>query len=516
MSDFVARPVLAAHLAQSVSLPDFVQIWYRRQHLRYPPLHAEILAWLESAWLEGRRELLLLVFRDAGKSTLVGLFAAWLLLRDPGLRILVLSADEALARKLVRNVKRIIERHPLTAGLRPIRRDQWAADRFTVARRAEWRDPSMLARGLSGNITGCRADVVICDDVEVPATCETVQKREELRARLAEIDYVLVPDGTQLYIGTPHSYYSIYAAEPREEAGESEAFLAGFHRLELPVTDADGNSRWPERFTPERLAQIRRRTGPSRYASQMLLTPTSAEDGRLDPARLIPYGDDIRVEELSGGDLRLMIGGRRMVSASCWWDPAYGSPRKGDGSVIAAVFSDAEGHAWLHAIEWLQQDEREATDPAMQLCRRAADFAARLHLPAIRVETNGLGRFLPGLLRRAIAESGDSTGVIEEVSRKPKAVRILEAFDARLAAGVLHMHDSVKQTRFLTEMREWRPGPERGRQRDDGLDAVAGCLLSEPVRIGSNWGSRLAGRREHRRDWRGSGIPHVADTQFEV
>lgn len=505
-------------LVPKVTLCDFVHAWNTRQGLRTPQLHREILHWLEEAWQAHRRELLLLVFRDAGKSTLVGLFCAWLLFRESGLRILVLSAEQALARKMVRNVKRIIERHPLTVGLKPEGRpDQWAADQFTIRRSAEWRDPSMLARGLGGNITGCRADIVICDDVEVPATCDTPEKREDLRARLAEIDYVLVPDGTQLYIGTPHSYYSIYALEPRPETGEAAgtetetAFLAGFHRLELPVLDADGNSRWSERFSAARLAHIRRRTGPARFAAQMLLQPTASTEGRLDPDRLLPYGHELEIEELSGGHLRLSIGGRRMVSASCWWDPAYGSPRRGDGSVIAAVFADAEGHYWLHRVQWLQQDPHDRiTDAATQLCRQAAVFARDLYLPAIRLESNGIGQFLPGLLRKALAEMELPVGVVGCSNRQAKAVRILQAFDAPLAAGLLHAHDAVIAGKFLRELRDWRPDAKH--QRDDSLDAVAGCLLSEPVRIGSR---RFATDLPARRDWRGAAATHRAITDFE-
>ena len=79
---------------------------------------------MAARWQEGERELLLLLaFRSSGKSTLVGLFCAWLLCRHPDLRILVLAGDFALAKKMVRNVKRIIERHPLTAGLKPTRSD---------------------------------------------------------------------------------------------------------------------------------------------------------------------------------------------------------------------------------------------------------------------------------------------------------------------------------------------------------------------------------------------------------
>ena len=35
-----------------------------------------------------------------------------------------------------------------------------------------------------------------------------------------ELDLILVPGGMQLYVGTPHSYYSIYADTPRKEVGE--------------------------------------------------------------------------------------------------------------------------------------------------------------------------------------------------------------------------------------------------------------------------------------------------------
>ena len=94
--------------------------------------------------------------------------------------------------------------------------------------------------------------------------------------------------------------------------------------------------------------------------------------------------------------------------------------------------------------------------------------------------------------------------------------QIADDDDARLAAGVLHMHDSVAATQFMNELREWRPGTGRGRshQRDDGLDAVAGCLLSEPVRIGSLMG-RHADPRPVRRDWRGV-APVVAPSDFSV
>lgn len=488
--------------ATAISFPQFVWLWNRSQGQTTPALHREIAIWLGRSWQRGDRRLLLLVFRSAGKSTLIGIFCAWLLLQNPELRMLVLSAEQELARKMVRNVKRIIERHPLTRALIPGRADQWAADQFTVRRRMTRRDPSLLARGIATNITGSRAEVVICDDVEVPNTCNTSTKRQELRERLREIDYILMPGGLQLYAGTPHSYYSIYADEPRPEIGEAEPFLAAFRSLRLPLLDRQGASRWPERFPLDKVEEIRRQTGPAKFESQMLLRPRTHDEVRLDPDRLIRYDAPLEYRE-SNGQGTLSIAGRRLVSASGWWDPAYGAPGTGDASVVAAVFVDEQGLYWLHGIRYLHHDPERLpeVDEATQLCRQVATFARTLYLPALTIETNGLGRFLPTLLRQELAAQGVGCSVIEHTSRTAKDQRILDAFDPILAAAALQAHADVWATPFIEEMRQWRPGRSA---RDDGLDAVSGCLLAEPVRL-----ARL--RPGRRPNWQPNGLRATTD-----
>jgi len=459
----------------------FVLIWNRSQGRETPRLHLEICQWLDECWRSNERRLLLLVFRNSGKSTLAALYCAWLLRGDPDLRILVLSADHALATKMTRNVRGVLERHPATVGLLDERPECWAADQLTVRRRRVSRDPSLLARGIGSNVTGCRADVLVCDDVEVPNTADTVEKRRVLRERLRELSFVLVPDGLQLYIGTPHSYHSIYAETPRRELNESEPFLAGFRRLTLPLVRPTGEQRWKERFPDAVVDRLLAEGGPAKFRSQMQLLPTRPEDVRLDPDRLLPYDAPLSIVSVQGRD-ELRIGARRMVSAAAAWDPAYGRPERGDSSVVAAVFVDGEGCYWLHAIEYLVLGaETDAeVDDATRLCRAVVRFLARHHLPAITVETNGIGGFLPALLRHELRRAGLGVTVIQRTSVVAKERRILEAFDPLLAARRLHVHRSVLLSPFLDEMREWRPGR---RCRDDGLDAVASCLLAEPVRL---------------------------------
>lgn len=481
----------------------FLVMWNRQQGQLTPALHIGMARWLQQAWDQGDTRLLLMAFRSSGKSTICGVFAAWLLFRDPALRILVLAADSALAAKMVRNVRKIIERHPQTRHLRPRRAEQWASDRFSVRRDIELRDPSMLARGISSNITGSRADVIICDDVEVPGTCDSAEKRENLREKLGETNFVLTPGGTMIYLGTPHSYYTIYADKPRAEAGEENIFLDGYKRKVVPVVDESGASAWPERFSPEDIERIKRAGGPNKFASQMLLRPVNLAEGRLDPGALQFYEGGIEyIKELD----ELRVAGRRMVSASAWWDPALGK-RDGDASVLAVIYTAEDGSYFLHALEYIKTDSFDPADPARQQCRKIAFTAQLLRLPGVTVENNGIGGFLPGLLREEMARLGVPCSVQEKANTKPKDLRILEAFDPVLAARMLHINRKLLESPFIAEMQDWRP--ETKNARDDGLDAVACAILQGPSRI-----RRFYTRGGH--TWGQGTKTQTAKTEFEI
>jgi hypothetical protein len=461
-------------VSRPADLLEFAWLWNRRARLGTPALHRRVLRWLEDALASGDRRLLLMAFRGAGKSTLIGLFCAWRLYRDPDTRILVLAADHALATRMVATVRRILARHPLCGPLLPEHGEgSWASDRFTVARPAVLRDASMLAAGIGGNITGARAEMIVCDDVEVAGNCDTPGKREELRERLTEAEFVLTPAGAVLFVGTPHTAESLYAE------GDG-AFLAGYRRLVLPLLDEAGNSAWPERFPLESVAKLRDRVGPLAFRRQMLLQTVEEEAARFDPALIARYFAEPDYREANGrGVLTLM--GTRLVSGGAWWDPAFGRPDRGDSSVVAVTYADGEGRHYLHRLGYVTHDPGAEDDPATQQCRRVAQIVRELLLPVLRLETNGIGGFLPGLLRREFSRVGVSCAVKEVSSRVPKEQRILGALDPILAARRLSAHESVFRTSFPREMAAWRPGAQG--QRDDALDALAGCLSAEPARL---------------------------------
>jgi hypothetical protein len=192
------------------SAESFLDAWNSMLGFETPQHHKNIPRFLADAFENPPHRALLLAFRHSGKSSVGGVFAAWTLFISPKTRILILSAESSLASRMVSHIRHILENHPDCRDLMPNVRKEWGAHKITIARPIGIREPSVICQGIHGNITGMRADMIICDDVEVPNTSNTMQKREILRERLRELDFILSPDGTMIYIGTPHAADTIY------------------------------------------------------------------------------------------------------------------------------------------------------------------------------------------------------------------------------------------------------------------------------------------------------------------
>ena len=197
-------------IAMITAFYEFMDTWNDVLGLTTPEHHRKIMEFLVSVLTTPPHRGMLQAFRHSGKSTVVGIFVACVLRLHPETRILVLSAESNLASRMVAHVRHILENHPMCTDLVPTTKKEWAHDCITVKRPIGIREPSVICQGVHGNITGMRADLIICDDVEVPNTSNTAQKRTALRERLRELDFILSPTGTMIYIGTPHTLDTIY------------------------------------------------------------------------------------------------------------------------------------------------------------------------------------------------------------------------------------------------------------------------------------------------------------------
>ena len=192
------------------SVFSFLDEWNKILGFKTPQHHQQIIRFLYEVLNDEPKRGLLSAFRHSGKSTVVGIFAACVLYHRPNTRILILSAESGLASRMVSHIKNILENHPWCADILPEVKKEWGSHKITIKRPIGIREPSVICQGITGNITGMRSDLIICDDVEVPNTCNTQQKRNNLRERLRELDFILSPQGAMIYIGTPHTKDTIY------------------------------------------------------------------------------------------------------------------------------------------------------------------------------------------------------------------------------------------------------------------------------------------------------------------
>lgn len=154
-------------------------------------------------------------FRGIGKSFLTCIYVVWRLWKNPNLKILIVSANEALATENATLIKLIIENpagERLWGSLRTPVGSRSSTLAFDVGGAVPDKSPSVKVAGITGQITGSRSDILISDDVEVKNNSETEAQRDKLRERTKEYAAIAKPNSEIIYLGTPQSQESIYKA----------------------------------------------------------------------------------------------------------------------------------------------------------------------------------------------------------------------------------------------------------------------------------------------------------------
>ena len=179
-------------------------IW---NHLNLPsptPIQYDMGQYLQT----GPRRMLIEGFRGVGKSWITSGFACWTLLNDPQAKILVVSASKDRADAFSSFVKRLISEVPILQHLQagPGQRDSMIS--FDVGPATASHSPSVKSVGITGQISGSRANVLIADDTETPGNSQTQTMRDRLSEAVKEFDAVIVPGARIIYLGTPQTEMS--------------------------------------------------------------------------------------------------------------------------------------------------------------------------------------------------------------------------------------------------------------------------------------------------------------------
>ena len=186
---------------------NFIYIIWRQLGLPDPtPVQYDIADYLQ----HGPRRRQIQAFRGVGKSYLTVAYAVWLLWKDPERKIMVVSAGKDRAMEFSIFLKSIIHSNKFLMHLKAGQDQRDSNIMFDVGPAKPSGSPSVKSIGITGQLTGSRADTIIADDIETPKNCTTHDLREKLAKLVTEFDAVIKPDGEIIYLGTPQTELSLY------------------------------------------------------------------------------------------------------------------------------------------------------------------------------------------------------------------------------------------------------------------------------------------------------------------
>lgn len=171
-----------------------------------------------SAFMQlGPRLRMVMAQRGEAKTTLAALYAIWRIVHRPSTRVLIVSAGEQNSSDTAVLIVRLIMTWDILECLRP---DKTAGDRTSTAAfdvhyalKGLDRSPSVACAGITSNLPGRRADLLISDDIESNKNGLTVVQRQQLLQLSKEFTSICT-HGDILYLGTPQSKDSIYNTLP--------------------------------------------------------------------------------------------------------------------------------------------------------------------------------------------------------------------------------------------------------------------------------------------------------------
>ena len=159
--------------------------------------------------------------RGQAKTTIAGCYAVWCLIHDPTTRVLIVSAGTAMAKQISTWCIQILNGMPELEIMRcdkshpGARASVEAYDIHYMLKGAD-KSPSIACLGITSNMQGYRADLLIPDDVESSKNALTQLMREQLLHKTKDFSSIN-SQGKILYLGTPQSIDSVYNGLPSRD-----------------------------------------------------------------------------------------------------------------------------------------------------------------------------------------------------------------------------------------------------------------------------------------------------------
>ena len=250
----------------------------------------------------GPKRLQIQAFRGVGKSWITGAFVLWTLFKDPEKKIMIISASKERADNMSIFLQKLIIETPWLKHLQPKSDEsRWSRISFDVLC-SPHQAPSVKSVGITGQLTGSRADLMVLDDIEVPGNSMTELMREKLLQLCTEAESILTPksDSRISYLGTPQTTFTVYrklaernyrpfvwpSRYPRKsKLSQYEGLLAPQIVEDLENAAEEWDVTDPDRFDNDDLIEREAAMGRSNFMLQFQLD-TSLSDAEKFPLKM--------------------------------------------------------------------------------------------------------------------------------------------------------------------------------------------------------------------------------------
>ena len=435
----------------------------------------------------GPKRLQIQAFRGVGKSWITGAFVLWTLFKDPERKIMIISASKERADNMSIFLQKLIIETPWLNHLKPKAEDsRWSRISFDV-NCSPHQAPSVKSVGITGQLTGSRADVMILDDIEVPGNSMTELMREKLLQLCTEAESILTPksDSRIMYLGTPQTTFTVYrklaersyrpfvwpARYPRKNnLSKYEGLLAPQIAEDLEEGAEEWDCTDPDRFDNEDLLEREASMGRSNYMLQFQLdtslsdaakfplkmadlvvtsvNPTTAPEGVVwcsDPSNIIK---ELPTVGLPGdyfySPMQLQGEWGPYTETICSVDPSG----RGTDETAAAYISQRNGFLYLHGVRSYRDGYSDTT--LLDILRGCRKY----NVTKLVIETNFGDGIVSELFKKHLQQTKQAIDIEEVRANVRKEDRIIDSLEPVLNQHRLVVDRSVIEWDYSSNKEE--------------------------------------------------------------